>query len=166
MTQDRIFKPILELTKQPLNEYPFIDKYENTDQILKRLKDDHKLIEIKCQLSNFVESSLSVSLNNFEFYVGVSLVTDNEPFKQHPFLLKSNDYNTRLRTNLLKSYLQMFDNQVFFKLNKTTMDCEINDLYIESLSMNQLKDDCEQEFLKKISSMGNIRGTSFFFIIF
>jgi len=144
---DRVLKPILEVTEQPASECRFTTPCQSLQELLKPFT----MLKLKCQLKHIDLNQLKNSNVNLHFYVAVSLVLDNEAYSTHPFSLKCCDRKTRLRSESLRQLNPNLINCFFFELDNLNC-CQINDLYIESMSRDDLNEHFEREIVKSIMS--------------
>ncbi len=74
---------------------------------------------------------------------------DNPKNDSHPFNLKCSDTKTRQLSKLLQSNKK---NTFLFELNKETMKCSIKDLYVTSLTPEEVEDYYETVYIDQMKS--------------
>ncbi len=139
-----VLRPYLEINQEPPSLVRFINPCQSLDDSLKSFS----LINLECKLKN-IDFNL---LPNLRFYVTVSLVHDIDPYVNHAFTLKCCDQKTRLKSEMLRQLNPNLVNCYFFELDNTNICCKINDLYIESVSKEKIKEYYEKEKIKSIMS--------------
>jgi hypothetical protein len=127
-----VLRPYLEINQEPPSLVRFINPCQSLDDSLKSFS----LINLECKLKN-IDFNL---LPNLLFYVTVSLVHDIDPYVNHAFTLKCCDQKTRLKSEMLRQLNPNLVNCYFFELDNTNICCKINDLYIESVSKEKIKE--------------------------
>lgn len=133
---DRVVKPILKIKSPP----PQFVKFLQTCQSLQSLTKNFYDISLECELENF-----KYNLPNLKLYVCVSLVVSDEKDINnsnplyHPYQLKCSNSEVRIRSEILIQGLSSkTTNNYLFEINKETMRCNINDLYILCLPNDKL----------------------------
>ena len=134
---DRLIKPFLEITHEPHDEIKFLRSCQ-FNQICQSLTKEFHEINLECQLKNL---DVIINLPNIHLYVSVSIVNcnlDGSTSINHPFNLKCSNERTRYISKLLQS--NSGKSSFLFELDKETMKCQIKDLYVISLSLEELEE--------------------------
>ena len=137
----------LDITQQPLSQIKFL-KCCQYNEMTRSLKKPFHEIHLDCQLKN--SEFKKMDLPNINLYVSVSIVLDNPKNESHPFILKCSDPKTRLISKLLQSNKKT--NTFLFELNKETMKCSIKDLYVTSLTPEEIEDYYESVYIEQMKS--------------
>ena len=143
---DRLIKPLLAITLEPSSEIKFLKSCQYNETSRRLTKDFHEL-SLECQLKNMDVNNLP----NINLYVSASIVLaniDGSNSVNHPFVLKCACEKTRQLSKLLQPNAR--NNAYLFALNKETMKCLINSLYVIISSPEELEEYFENIYVESL----------------